>query len=172
MGIKGLDNGVMLIAAMKEQEIRIEVGYGLEPGITDEQAGAIIRDDIVPEFRAGHYSQAIYGGTMAIIKSLSQSINRGDISSHPASPRILTIHINDFVNTDTLNTFFGLLFFMGVLIVPIYFELKTRRLLRKIGGFRGLGGGYGGFGGSSGSVGGFGGVGGGLSGGGGASIRW
>ena len=174
IGVKGLDNGVMLIAAMKERKIRIEVGYGLEPGLTDEQAGSIIRDDIVPAFKSGHYSRGIYNGTMAIIKTLKQSMKRGLISPHTTSPRLLSIHIQDFGNTDTFNSVLGILFFMAVIILPIYFELKTRRIIRRLlrsGGFgTGFGGRFGG--GFGGGAGGFGGFGGGLSGGGGASFHW
>ena len=53
IGRKGFDNGVILIVSRDDRKVRIEVGYGLEGRLTDLTAGWIIRDRIVPEFRAG-----------------------------------------------------------------------------------------------------------------------
>ena len=50
IGQKGLDNGVIVIIAMAERKIRIEVGYGLEPILTDAKCGYIIRNYIVTSF--------------------------------------------------------------------------------------------------------------------------
>ena len=46
LGQKDLDNGVLLLIAPKERKVRIEVGYGLEALLTDERAGAIIREQV------------------------------------------------------------------------------------------------------------------------------
>ncbi len=43
LGQKGTDNGVLLLVAMKERKIRIEVGYGLEGALTDARSAQIIR---------------------------------------------------------------------------------------------------------------------------------
>lgn len=181
VGDKGLNNGVLLITAIKEHEVRIEVGYGLEPGLTDEQAGTIIRNDIVPSFKAGDYSRGIYAGTKAIIRALMQSISRGDISPHAtarSAPKLFDIHIKHFDSSGTASSFFGILFFAAIILVPVYFGLKSRKIITKLiatGQFKGVGG-LGGFGGAGGGfgggLGGFGGFGGGLSGGGGASFHW
>ncbi len=65
VGVKGLDNGVMFIASMKEKRVRIEVGYGLEPGLTDEQCGVILRHEVIPAFKKGQFSQGMLAGTLA-----------------------------------------------------------------------------------------------------------
>ena len=57
IGRKGFDNGVILIVSRDDRKVRIEVGYGLEGRLTDLTAGRIIRDRIVPEFRAGRFDQ-------------------------------------------------------------------------------------------------------------------
>jgi len=44
VGRKGLSNGILLVVFLKERKLRIEVGYGLEPVITDAVAASIIRD--------------------------------------------------------------------------------------------------------------------------------
>ncbi|OGP54220.1 MAG: hypothetical protein A2Y65_06000 [Deltaproteobacteria bacterium RBG_13_52_11] len=66
IGKKGKDNGVLLLVAPNERKVKIEVGYGLEPVITDGQAGDIIRETVLPFFKAGDYDQGILQGSMQI----------------------------------------------------------------------------------------------------------
>ena len=66
IGEKGKDNGVLLLIAPNERKTRIEVGYGLEPVITDGRAGEIIRETIIPFFKKGDYDQGILQGSMQI----------------------------------------------------------------------------------------------------------
>jgi uncharacterized protein len=62
IGKKGSDNGLLLLVAKDEREVRIEVGYGLEPYITDGRAGEIIRNQITPEFKKGDYEAGVEAG--------------------------------------------------------------------------------------------------------------
>jgi uncharacterized protein len=66
VGKKEQDNGVLFLIAPNERKVRIEVGYGLEPVITDSRAGDIIRETVLPFFRAGDYDQGILQGSMQI----------------------------------------------------------------------------------------------------------
>lgn len=66
LGQKGEDNGALLLVAMEERELRIEVGYGLEGLLTDAKCGLIIRNVIIPEFKDGDYSGGIKKGVMNI----------------------------------------------------------------------------------------------------------
>ena len=66
IGRKGLDNGAILVVARDDRKVRIEVGYGLEGSLTDITAGRIIRDRIVPEFRAGRFDQGVLNGVVAL----------------------------------------------------------------------------------------------------------
>jgi uncharacterized protein len=68
IGHKGLDNGAILIVAREDRKVRIEVGYGLEGRLTDLTAGRIIRERIVPEFRAGRFDQGVLNGVEAVIE--------------------------------------------------------------------------------------------------------
>lgn len=61
------DNGVLLLIAEKEHDVRIEVGYGLEPVVTDARAGRIIRNDIIPEFKAGNYEAGTEKGVATLL---------------------------------------------------------------------------------------------------------
>jgi len=59
IGKKEKNNGVLLLISIEERKIRIEVGYGLEPYLTDATCGRIIRRVMVPEFRKGNYYRGI-----------------------------------------------------------------------------------------------------------------
>jgi len=70
IGRKGHDDGVLLIVAPNERMVRIEVGSGLERALTNEEAGVIIRQRILPRFRKGAMAAGIYDGTAGIIREL------------------------------------------------------------------------------------------------------
>ncbi len=72
LGQKNLDNGVLVLVAMAEKKIRIEVGYGLEPLLTDVKSGYIIRKLIVPEFEKGKYFNGLHSGLQAITGIISK----------------------------------------------------------------------------------------------------
>lgn len=63
------DNGVLLLVAMEEREVRIEVGYGLEGALTDGISSSIIRNTIVPNFKIGDYYAGIDQGADRIIEA-------------------------------------------------------------------------------------------------------
>jgi uncharacterized protein len=68
IGKKGFDNGVILLVAIKDRKLRLEVGYGLEGVLPDVTAKRIISDYIVPRFRAQDYAGGIIAGIDAIFK--------------------------------------------------------------------------------------------------------
>jgi uncharacterized protein len=65
-GQKGKDNGVLLIVAPNEHKVRIEVGRGLEPILTDAMSKLIIENAIVPAFRKGDFAGGITAGVRDI----------------------------------------------------------------------------------------------------------
>lgn len=70
LGQEGLDNGLLILFAKKEREVRIEVGYGLEPYITDAIASRIIRETMIPFFKNDEYYEGINLATDQIITFL------------------------------------------------------------------------------------------------------
>lgn len=72
IGQAGQDNGVLLIVAPNERQVRIEVGYGLEGDLTDAQASGIIQNAIIPEFRTGDRVKGIVDGVRAILETLEE----------------------------------------------------------------------------------------------------
>jgi uncharacterized protein len=67
IGTKEKNNGVLLIIAPNERQLRIEVGYGLEGQLTDKLSHDIIHYKITPEFKKEAYYQGILKGTQEII---------------------------------------------------------------------------------------------------------
>jgi uncharacterized protein len=58
IGTKKNDNGVLLLVAVDDHTMRIEVGYGLEGALTDALSSSIIRNDLTPAFKQNDF----YGG--------------------------------------------------------------------------------------------------------------
>lgn len=71
LGEKQRNDGAILIVAPNERKLRIEVGYGLEPVLTDGLSSLIINQQIVPRFKAGDMPAGIEAGADAIITQLT-----------------------------------------------------------------------------------------------------
>lgn len=71
IGRKDINDGVLLIVAPNERKVRIEVGYGLEKALRDEEAAVIIGKDILPAFRAGDFPRGISAGVDDVIREIS-----------------------------------------------------------------------------------------------------
>jgi uncharacterized protein len=78
LGQKDKDNGVLLLIAVKDRRLRIEVGYGLEGSLTDLKGGRIIRNVIVPEFKRGNFPKGIEAGVDAILGTIEGTYAPGD----------------------------------------------------------------------------------------------
>lgn len=88
IGQKDKDNGVLLIVAPTERKVRIEVGRGLEPIVTDLMSRIIIENAILPEFRRGNFAAGIRAGVRDIkdtllgdaeaVKERARGLDRGD----------------------------------------------------------------------------------------------
>lgn len=169
IGDKGKDNGVLIVAALKERKVRVEVGYDLEQWITDGFAGETIREFITPNFRQGRYGAGLVAGTDRIAGRIARG--RGVSLEGARVP-----------NAPSTDGGWGLPIW-AILLLFLIFWLLSRSSggprTRYWGGgpWSGWSSGVGPFGGgwSSGGGsfgGGFGGFGGGRSGGGGASGGW
>lgn len=64
------DSGALLIVAPNERKVRIEVGYGLEPILTDAFSSDVIQQTILPAFRRGSYQRGIVEGADAVMAQL------------------------------------------------------------------------------------------------------
>ena len=155
------DNGVLLVIAKQDHAIRIEVGYGLEGTLTDAITSQIVREEIIPLFKADNYFGGIATGVDAIMRATAgeyHADNKGK-RAPAASAGLVTLVI--------------------IFVIFVLMPMLTSRRRSIIGsgghsyysgwGYGGSfgGGGFGGFGGGGGFSGG-----GGMSGGGGASGSW
>jgi len=66
-------NGILITVAMKDRKMRIEVGRDLESIVPDEFAARIIKEDMVPNFKAGK----IYEGLYISVKKIQGKILSG-----------------------------------------------------------------------------------------------
>ncbi|HEY8003953.1 MAG TPA: TPM domain-containing protein [Phenylobacterium sp.] len=181
LGRKGVNDGAILLVAPKEHKIRIEVGYGLEPVLTDALTSVILQDKVLPQFKAGRMEQGVVDGAEAIIAQLAlpddqAKANAAQAEVQPrAQPR------------DNGGTHIPIVFIIIVIVWVISGLLRAGGRRRGsgawwwlpflfMGGGGGRGGGWGGGGGGWSSGGGFGGGGfsggGGSFGGGGSSGSW
>lgn len=85
------DSGVLLIIAPKERKVRIEVGYGLEPILTDAFASDVIQAEILPAFREGEFQTGIVAGSDAIMDQLrldpvEAAARAAEVAAAPATP--------------------------------------------------------------------------------------
>lgn len=157
IGTKKHNNGVLILLAKNDKQIRIEVGYGLESRLTDATSSSIIRNEIIPFLKDGKYYDGIDAGVNAIFKAIQGEYINDDLSEE---------------NKFNLRTLIILLIL--VIIFSNFFKRSNKiyRIGGNTSGYRGYWGwSFGGFGGGSFGGGGFSG-GGGMSGGGGASGRW
>ena len=174
IGQKGLNDGLLLIVAPKDRRVRIEVGYGLEPIVTDALSSVVINTRILPAFKAGDMA----GGINAGVDALSELIRLP-----PAEAEARAKAIVDQARKDQRDDIPFSLIFWGVVLALILLSMLRRRA----GGHRygggpiilwgpGSGGDWGGGGWGGGGWGGGGGGGfsggGGSFGGGGASGGW
>ena len=77
IGKEKQDNGVLLLIALDEHKVRLEVGYGLEGALPDALASDIIRNDITPLFKQNDY----YGGIQAGLTDVMQATKGEYVSS-------------------------------------------------------------------------------------------
>jgi len=169
IGQAKLNNGVLFIVAPNEHRVRIEVGYGLEPIITDALSEVIIQQAVLPKFRAGDFNGGVEAGADALLQQLTLDPSQAEAKAAAAAQQAQSDQ-GGMSGASPLSILLIILFiaiafgriFGGFGFLPFLF-------MGGLGGGRGYGGGFGGggFGG-----GGFGGGGGGSFGGGGASGSW
>jgi uncharacterized protein len=73
IGQKGKDNGLLILLAVRDRKVWIEVGYGLEEYITDGYSGETSREFMTPAFRRGEYGQGLAAGVARIIGRIAEA---------------------------------------------------------------------------------------------------
>jgi uncharacterized protein len=80
LGTAQNDNGVLLLVAVDDRAMRIEVGHGLEGVLTDAQCNRIIRNEMAPAFRRGDYDAGISAGIAGIVAAIGGEYTAADAS--------------------------------------------------------------------------------------------
>jgi uncharacterized protein len=93
IGQKGKNTGALLIVAPTEHKVRIEVGYGLEPVLTDALTSVILQQAVLPKLRTGDVQGGVVAGTDAIVEQLgldpqAAKAKADAATRQPASPPI------------------------------------------------------------------------------------
>lgn len=161
IGQAEMNNGVIILAAIDDRNVTIQVGYGIEPFITDGLAKRIVELDILPSFKQGDYYTGLSTAATSVMGYVS-----GEFEAVPDEPA-------------KFNWIEFLIMFVIIVLLLSFFGRSNRGGGVTYSGrgptYWGSGGGFGGFGGGGGGGfggGGFGGFGGGSFGGGGASGSW
>jgi uncharacterized protein len=130
IGQKGKDNGILLIVAPNERKVRIEVGRGLEPVMTDALSKLIIENAILPEFRRGDYPAGIRAGVRDIkdvlLGDAEEVKERARTAQHATGP-------------DTLQLIL-FLFWMGIVIYIMWAAYRSSLAAQNVKGGRRRGG--------------------------------
>ena len=75
IGEKGKDNGLLVLLAVDDRQVWVEVGYDLEGAVTDGFAGETSRQVMAPYFRQGEYGQGLLAGTSRIVERIAADRN-------------------------------------------------------------------------------------------------
>lgn len=101
LGQKDKDNGVLLVVAVDDHKMRIEVGQGLEGVLTDVMSNRIIRNEMAPAFRRNDFNKGVASAVSGIIKAIGGEYVASDVD--PAT------------RLSGWDKFFGGLFIFGIL---------------------------------------------------------
>ncbi|MDH4064451.1 MAG: TPM domain-containing protein, partial [Acidobacteriota bacterium] len=75
IGERSGDGGALIVLAVDDRQVRIEVGYGLEGFVTDGFAGEVSRDTMVPYFRRGEFGQGLLAGAIRVAQRIADGRN-------------------------------------------------------------------------------------------------
>jgi uncharacterized protein len=107
------DDGVILVVAKDDRQMRFEVGYGLEGAVPDALAKRIIAEQIRPHFRDGDYA----GGLNAGIDALAKLIDAEPLPA-PAAQSARN-RGNGGNGGNGFESFFGLVVILALFVAPL-----------------------------------------------------
>lgn len=146
IGDSKLDDGLAVFVMVEDRAIRIEVGYGLEPTITDLIASQVIRNVMIPRIEQGDWDGAIVGGVEALVDTIE-----GEAGALPSDSGGPVVSERKRSIWQTVALFIGFILFMILMVRNPYLALGMLFMIGRGGGLgRSEGGGFSGLGGSSG----------------------
>ncbi|MBX4336295.1 TPM domain-containing protein [Bartonella raoultii] len=127
LGQKQINNGVLLVIAPHEREMRIEVGYGLEGVLTDALSAVIINTFVLPNFREGNYQKGIVESVHAIINLITESDSDFSFKIKEKAKAVEEKRKQDEKEERIVNTIIFLTIFM-VLVLPIFAMIFGKKI--------------------------------------------
>ena len=124
VGLKDANNGAILLVAPNDRKVRIEVGYGLEPVLTDAFSSVVINQDILPRFKAGDIPGGIVAGTNAVADQLALPDAEARAKVTAAAAEYDKTHRRS--NSGGGGVPIGLIFF-GIVLAAIVIPMISRR---------------------------------------------
>ena len=113
------DNGVLVLVAPTQREMRIEVGYGLEGVLPDGLAGQVIRDDFTPRFQQDDFSGGIRNGVSHIVQIVEkhQVLTPEELAAFNEPSTTMPVYVQI--------PFFGLFIAIGFFLFGVGVRTKT-----------------------------------------------
>ncbi|OHA16615.1 MAG: hypothetical protein A3C79_01680 [Candidatus Taylorbacteria bacterium RIFCSPHIGHO2_02_FULL_45_28] len=120
VGDRAKDRGLLILVAIDDRQMRLEVGYGLEGPVTDIQSSNIIRTVMTPAFREGKYALGISGTVDALGAIIKNSPEAAQYS-------VADLSIRNPANSNT-DVDFAALFFFVIIILNMFARIfgKTK----------------------------------------------
>jgi len=116
VGVKGADNGVLVLFALQARRIEVETGYGAEGVLPDGKVGSILDAYAVPSFKQGDYATGLLHTVRALAVELAKS--------EPAYSRALR---RVGLNTSSASSLLFALFAIGVVVALIRYSRRPPR---------------------------------------------
>src|SRR5688572_25037677 len=129
IGQRKTNNGILFLVAARDRRMRIEVGYGVEPLLTDALCGEIRDNLVIPRFKQGDYAGGILAGTQELARVLlaDPKAARGDPDSAPLLAR--TARRRALIATGGVGIAAGLLVILGLLVAVLRLYSTTAFVL-------------------------------------------
>jgi uncharacterized protein len=118
------NNGVLLLVAVEDRRMRIQVGYGLEGALPDGLAGTIIAREITPKFKAGNPAGGIEAGVNAILAAI-----KGEYTAPPPN-----------ASNDDLRSWIPFAMFAAYFVIVFFLVRRKRQRRRTRAAAGGIGG--------------------------------
>jgi len=132
IGKKGKDNGILLLIAVSDRKLKIEVGYGLEGSVPDGFAGDVIRNTITPHFKQGRFGDGIYAGALRLAQKIETDAGIAPVRQQPPetppTPSTSYSHplAGHVVGFFAVAVIFPILFFVAVIVIIVGAARRAR----------------------------------------------
>ena len=76
VGLKELNNGILIGVSIQERKIYIQIGSGIEAIYTNNQVKSVIDQTITPAFKMQRFYEGLFAGIIRITEELKPNLNK------------------------------------------------------------------------------------------------